>query len=166
MHFEYIDTPPAIAKFSLSKLRTRFRNSVFYDVIIEEDCLLYRILKEYPNKFVPSYFKIIGNLNPHTDFESKAGINWYINTGNCETNFFDVVRVGETISERSTRYNLDNLELNSSFKSKNRDIWLLDVDCPHSVNFLTYPISFRDGLTLSTNKFNFQEVSAIIKELK
>lgn len=107
-------------------------------------------------------------IRPHTDSDRKVGINFYINTGNAVTVFYnkkedtkDNIKVaGQT---NGSVYNESALIQHRSFKAIVGDIWILDVTQIHGV--YSPSNTQRIAYNLSSNTLNYNDTLEILNHL-
>lgn len=100
--------------------------------------LLNIIPKEYQQYFTITLMKVNIEVPPHTDSGIKSTINFYIETGDCTTQFYKFINdKAETkqVEGQSDGFIYDekDLEKTNSFVAEPGTAWLLDVSIPHSV---------------------------------
>jgi hypothetical protein len=110
-------------------------------------------------------------LPAHTDSDIKATINFYINTGNYTTKFY---RIKDSENRRfriatqttGSIFFEHQLEMIEAFDADPGDIYLLNVNTPHSVvdnQNTDYSIT-RTALSLQTHIHDFNAVMEMLKE--
>jgi hypothetical protein len=96
------------------------------------------IPKEYHQHFTITLMKVNTEIPPHTDSGIKSTINFYIETGDCITQFYKVsndVAKTKQVNGQSDGFVFDEKDLKetNSFVAQPGQAWLLDVTVPHSV---------------------------------
>jgi len=96
------------------------------------------IPKKYHKDFSITIMKVNAEIPPHTDSGIKSTINFYIQTGNCLTQFYKLATDKPKTKQVKNQsdgviYNEDDLMRTTSFMAEPGDAWLLDVTVPHSV---------------------------------
>ncbi len=131
--------------------------------------VMYNIL---PKKVWEDFHLTIMTINreipPHTDSDITTTINFYIETDNCRTVYYEPL-VDDLKSfqiENQTDgfiYKKEELKEIASFVAQPMEVWLLDVKKIHSVeSFKDKPL--RKAVTLGTKKYDFNEVCDMLKE--
>jgi hypothetical protein len=111
-------------------------------------------------------------IPPHTDSDTKATINFYIDTGNYTTKFYKFKNKVEASSYKlptqtdGSIFFEHDLEVVNSFDAEPNDIYLLNVAVPHGViaNSNTNSSVIRNVLSLQTNLHSFDAVLEMLKE--
>ena len=116
------------------------------------------IPKEFQNKFKIRLMRINHYIGPHIDHGDRTTINFYINTDNCKTQFYDFVAENKPklnysvwIDGKETTVDTINPKIYSggnidptcliktdSFVAKDNEAYCLDISKPHSVIPLDY----------------------------
>jgi hypothetical protein len=130
---------------------------------------LFRCIKEpYRKYFYIILMKInILNVRPHTDSNIKVTINFYVQTNSCKTTFykFKNSNYSETKIENQTNgsvFEFEDLVEDSSFVAEDNEMWILDVETPHSVTSLTQTKNERIALCLQSEVLSFKETLEVI----
>ena len=125
------------------------------------------IPERYRSKFLLLLVEITNNIPAHTDSGITCNINFYIDSGNYQTNFWKVLDGDQTYQVANQTngkvFKPDAVELVDSFFAQAGDVYLLDVTKPHSVECDT-PGLKRVALSLQTASFTFDEVKEMLKE--
>lgn len=135
---------------------------------IDEEAIFSVIPERFQNDFCLTLMSVNCEIPPHTDSGILTTINFYIQTEDCETNFFEQ-RVGKArtkqIENQTDGFIFDeaDLELIGGFIAKPNEAWLLDVTKPHSVK-PRGEIKERLALSLSTGDHDYQAVFNLLKE--
>lgn len=133
----------------------------------EVNNLLDIIPKQYQKDFCLTLMKVNTRVPPHTDSGINVTLNYYVETGNCMTNFYRFKDTPQSYQiENQTDghiYSEDSVEFVDSFCAESGEVYLLDVTKPHSVepdsNF-----SMRTAFSLATSTYTFNEVSQMLKQ--
>jgi hypothetical protein len=133
----------------------------------EVENLLNIIPKSYQKDFCLTLMKVNTRVPPHTDSGINVTLNYYVETGNCVTNFYRFKDTPQSYQIQNQTdghiYSEDSVELVESFRAQSGEVYLLDVTKPHSVepdlNF-----SMRTAFSLATNTYTFDEVSEMLKQ--
>lgn len=130
---------------------------------------IYNILpKRYWDDFYLTVMSINRDIPPHTDSDIDATINFYFETDNCETVFYEpIVNKLETVKiENQTNgciYKKEQLKQIASFVAKPMEVWILDVTKIHSVETPKESV-IRKAITLHTQKHTYLNVCEMLKE--
>ena len=121
------------------------------------------IPKHHRDKFSVSLMQVNGSIPPHTDSGVSAVVNFYVNTNNCTTQFYEfkdsdtgAFQVGNQTN--GFVFDADKLTATDSFQAEPGDVWILDVSKPHAVIEPSLAESPRMAICLSTNAFSYQEL--------
>lgn len=95
-----------------------------------------------------SIFYDIAMLPPHVDIRRNSAINYYFDTNNEKTTFYNYDKLTSNISEVE------------SFTSNNNETWLLNVSVPHSVIFFG-PFR-RKFLSFSFSVLKYEEIKNLL----
>lgn len=134
-----------------------------------EPDVMYRILPEkYWEDFNLTVMTINRSIPPHIDSDILTTINFYIETDNCRTVYYEpIVDTLDSFQiENQTNgyiYKEDQLREVNSFIAQPFEVWVLDVKKIHSVESSKEKL-FRKAITLGTTKHNFEDVCEMIKE--
>ena len=168
MYFEKlnikIDTPSyEVGKKELEygiDINNKFNGLWYSDLKINEQVDL--IPKKYKSAFYLLFLEANSYILPHSDSGPTAVINFYIETNNCATQFYEIKNNAEPYQiENQTDgcvYNLDDLIETKSFIAQPGDVYILDVSKVHSVIPLDNNEINRKAICFSTNSLNFDEV--------
>ncbi|NBP55095.1 hypothetical protein EBU71_00895 [bacterium] len=130
--------------------------------------VMYNILpKNVWEDFHLTIMTINREIPPHTDSDISTTINFYIETDNCKTVYYEpIVNDLESFQiENQTDgfiYKKEQLKEIASFVAKPMEVWLLNVKKIHSVES-DKKEPFRKAVTLGTKKYNFEEVIDMLK---
>lgn len=97
---------------------------------------------------IPSEFDGIAMLPPHVDIKRNAAINYYFETNDEKTSFYNYDKQTQKILEIE------------SFVSKNNETWILDVSAPHSVTFFRPFV--RKFLSFSFSKITYSSLATLL----
>lgn len=133
-----------------------------------ESQILDLIPERYRKDFIIRAIKINRNIPPHTDSYTTVGINFYMQTSDCKTTFYEpadpaagkrltVQTTGRTFSEK-------DLQVHGSFVAENDDVYILDITKPHSVISSNPKAVDRIALTLQTERYSYEEVYNMLVE--
>jgi len=133
-----------------------FKGIIYYDIhpSISNyllDCLIPYNYKQF---FTVLWFEINhGDVLPHTDSDIKTVINIYIETNQAITSFYKVKDkcITEKLENQTNGnvYDINNLIPIYNFSANPFDIWILNVNIPHSVQSNNTKI--RTAFCLQTN---------------
>lgn len=142
----------------------------YYDVASPVLDTLYRLLPtEVHADFYSSLLVINDNIPPHVDIVETAGFNCYIQPGDYWTNMYvnDANAPGAEYADHGDGhiYRREDLTLMGTFKANTNDIYLIDNKMIHEVHTHHVDKPVREVLQLATNKYNFDEVCKMIKDL-
>ena len=168
MYFEKlnikIDTPSyEVGKKELEygiDINNKFNGLWYSDLKINEQVDL--IPKKYKSAFYLLFLEANSYIFPHSDSDPTAVINFYIETNNCATQFYEIKNNAEPYQiENQTDgcvYNLDDLIETKSFIAQPGDVYILDVSKVHSVIPLDNTEINRKAICFSTNSLSFNQV--------
>jgi len=132
-----------VGKYTIQKEQMFFgekgKGIGYYHVDLnKKDELMNMIPKKYHKDFSITIMKVNAEIPPHTDSGIKSTINFYIQTGNCLTQFYKLATDKPKTKQVKNQsdgviYNEDDLMRTTSFMAEPGDAWLLDVTVPHSV---------------------------------
>jgi hypothetical protein len=111
----------------------------YYNVDLpKKDELMFLIPKKYHKDFSITMMRVNTEIPPHTDSGIKSTINFYIQTGNCLTQFYKLAIDKPKTKQVKNQsdgliYNENDLIRTTSFIAEPGEAWLLDVTIPHSV---------------------------------
>ena len=168
MYFEKlnikIDTPSyEVGKKELEygiDINNKFNGLWYSDLKVNEHIDL--IPEKYKSDFYLLFLEANSYILPHSDSGPTAVINFYIETNNCATQFYEIKNNAEPYQiENQTDgcvYNLDDLIETKSFIAQPGDVYILDVSKVHSVIPLDNNEINHKAICFSTNSLNFDEV--------
>lgn len=129
---------------------------------------IYSLIPEkYRKDFFMSLMRVNHTIPPHTDSGINSTINFYIQTENCITQFYEF-KSSETKSYQVNNqtngfiYDENDLVKTFSFIAEVGEIWALDVTQPHSVT-PNGNIKERLAITLGS-QYNHQDVCNMLSE--
>jgi len=132
-----------IGKYTIQKEQMFFgekgKGIGYYHVdLAKKNELMNLIPKKYHDNFSITMMKVNTEIPPHTDSGIKSTINFYIETGNCLTQFYKLTTDKPKTKQVQNQsdgmiYNEDDLARTTSFVAEPGEAWLLDVTVPHSV---------------------------------
>jgi hypothetical protein len=132
-----------VGKYTIQKEQMFFgekgKGIGYYHVDLnKKDELMNMIPKKYHKDFSITIMKVNAEIPPHTDSGIKSTINFYIQTGNCLTQFYKISTDKPKTKQIKNQsdgviYNEDDLIRTTSFLAEPGEAWLLDVTIPHSV---------------------------------
>jgi len=132
-----------IGKYTIQKEQMFFgekgKGIGYYHVdLAKKNELMNLIPKKYHDNFSITMMKVNTEIPPHTDSGIKSTINFYIETGNCLTQFYNLTTDKQKTKQMQNQpdgmiYNEDDLARTTSFVAEPGEAWLLDVTVPHSV---------------------------------
>ena len=168
MYFEKlnikIDTPSyEVGKKELEygiDINNKFNGLWYSDLKINEQIDL--IPEKYKSDFYLLFLEANSFILPHSDSGPTAVINFYIETNNCVTQFYEIkdnakpYQIGNQTD--GYVYNLDDLIETESFIARPGDIYILNVSKVHSVIPLDNTEINRKAICFSTNSLSFKEV--------
>ena len=109
-----------------------------------------------------------GMVRPHTDPKNSVVLNYYVDSGDCTTYFFNlksehVISQDKSDTVYTSIYREEDLEQAGEFTAKNREAYLLNVSKIHSVyssgNGIRKFISYTWG-----HDTNYNDVKLSLKE--
>ena len=168
MYFEKlnikIDTPSyEVGKKELEygiDINNKFNGLWYSDLKVNEHIDL--IPEKYKSDFYLLFLEANSFILPHSDSGPTTVINFYIETNNCATQFYEVKDNAKPYQiENQTDgciYNLDDLVETGSFVAQPGDVYILDVSKVHSVIPLDDNEINRKAICFSTKSLNFDEV--------
>ena len=177
MYFKKIDIPFDTPKFQVGKLamqyglkiENKFHGIWYNNIKKEKDCPLKEIIpKEFQDAFVMQFMQVNSFIPPHTDSDTLAVINFYLETDDCITQFYDIKKDAKPFQlDNQTNgylYDLNDLELGPSFNAKPGDIYILDVTKVHSVIPIDERKIKRKALCLASRFLDFNQVQELLFE--
>jgi hypothetical protein len=168
-----------LKKFSLDKkfisygkeINGEFQGLEYWTLFLENSSEILNIISEqYINDFSLSFLRInTSYVPPHTDSNILSTINFYIETEECTTTFFEFKNknpVRHQLENQTTGYLFNESDLIESqkFVAKPNEIWLLDVSKPHSVVSSKSNFKERKAICLQSRVHNFNRVIEMLKE--
>ena len=111
------------------------------------------IPKEYKSNFYLLFLEANSYILPHSDSGPTAVINFYIETNNCATQFYEV-------KDNAEPYQIET----DSFIAQPGDIYILNVNKIHSVIPLDNQEINRKAICFSTNSLTFNEVERMFNQ--
>lgn len=131
--------------------------------------MMYKILpKKYWEDFYLTVMTINRNIPPHTDSDILTTINFYIETDNCKTIYYEPLVDDLQIFQIKNQtngfiYKKEQLKEVGSFVAQPMEVWVLNVKKIHSVES-DKEEPFRKAVTLGTRKHNYESVCEMLKE--
>jgi hypothetical protein len=112
--------------------------------------------------------KVFDAVPPHTDSGVKTVINFYIKPNNYKTTFFNGLSASYQIENQTNGkiFDREGLIESSAFIAKDNEAYCLNVEIPHSVDFLGKMPKERTAVCISTNEYNFEQVCNMLCETK
>ena len=171
MYFKKLDIKIDIPNYEVGKKQLEYGididdkfNGLWYsDLKINEQINL--IPEKYKSDFYLLFLEANSFILPHSDSGPTAVINFYIETNNCATQFYEIKNNAEPYQiENQTDgcvYNLDDLIETESFIAQPGDVYILDVSKIHSVIPLDNNEINRKAICFSTDSLNFNEVKSM-----
>ena len=134
----------------------------------ESDELYKLIPKKYWEDFYLTVMTINRNIPAHTDSDIFTTINFYLETDECETVFYEpIVDNLEKIQIQNQTngfiYKEEQLKPVGSFVANPMDIWVLNVKKIHGVNTTKESVK-RRAVTLHTKIHEYAVVCDMLKE--
>ena len=118
--------------------------------------------KKHQLDFYPLFLEANSYILPHFDSGANAVINFYIETDNCKTQFYEIKNNAKPYQIKNQTngciYNLDDLIETESFIAQPRDVYILNVSKVHSVIPLNNTEINRKAICFSTDSLTFDEV--------
>ena len=171
MYFKKLDIKIDIPNYEVGKKQLEYGididdkfNGLWYSNLkINEQINL--IPEKYKSDFYLLFLEANSFILPHSDSGPTAVINFYIETNNCATQFYEIKNNAEPYQiENQTDgcvYNLDDLIETESFIAQPGDVYILDVSKIHSVIPLDNNEINRKAICFSTDSLNFNEVKSM-----
>ena len=126
------------------------------------------IPKEYESNFYLLFLEANSYILPHSDSGPTAVINFYIETNNCATQFYEVKDDAKPYQidnqTDGSVYDLNDLIETDSFIAQPGDIYILNVNKIHSVIPLDNEEINRKAICFSTNSLTFNEVERMFNQ--
>jgi len=148
-----------------------FRGLEYWTVLLKNNSEILNIIPEqYIDDFSLSFLKInTSYVPPHTDSNILSTINFYIDTEECATIFFNFKNnevKKHQLENQTTGYlfNDDDLIEYQRFVAHPHEAWLLDVTKPHSVVSSKNNFKERTAICLQSRIHSFEKVKQILKE--
>ena len=120
------------------------------------------IPQQYKSDFYLLFLEANSYILPHSDSGPTAVINFYIETNNCATQFYEIKDDAKPYQiDNQTDghvYDLNDLIETDSFIAEPGDIYILDVSKVHSVIPLDDKQINRKAICFSTDTLNFCDV--------
>ena len=162
MYFKKIDIPCDFPSFGIGECEVSFGiqkegefRGIWYNGITTEN-------EESFKNCIPIEFRDEFIILPHTDSGSRTVINFYFQTDDCITQFYEIKENAKPIQiENQTNgmiYDLDDLEEGPAFLAYPGDVYILNVSKAHSVIPATDGIVERSALCLTTPSLDFSDV--------
>ena len=177
MYFKKIDITFDTPKFQVGKLamkyglkiENKFHGIWYNEIDKEKECPLKGIIpEEFQDAFVMQLMQVNSFIPPHTDSDTLAVINFYIETDECITQFYEIKDNAKPFQlDNQTNgylYDLNDLELGPSFNAKPGDIYILDVTNVHSVIPIDERKIKRKALCLASRFLDFNQVQELLFE--
>ena len=175
MYFKKLDLKFSIPDFDVGGLAVEYGlrgsdgtfNGIWYNHIKEENQspLKNIIPDELRDKFVMQLMEVNSYIPPHTDSDTLAVINFYIDTADCVTKFYDIKDGAEPFKlpnqTDGSIYLLQDLEDGPSFRAEPGDVYILDVSKVHSVIPLEGGEIKRKALCLASSSLDFEQVKEL-----
>jgi hypothetical protein len=138
--------------------------------LVNNSEILSIIPEEHISEFTLSFLKInTSYVPPHTDSNILSTINFYIDTEDCTTIFYNFKNNNPNkhqLENQTTGFLFNEKDLieYQRFVAKPKEGWLLDVSKPHSVVSNTLQFKERTVICLQSRKYNFDETKEILKK--
>ena len=175
MYFKKLDITFDAPDFQVGKLAMKYGlkvedkfHGIWYNEIDKEkECPLKGIIpEEFQDAFVMQLMQVNSFIPPHTDSDTLAVINFYIETNECITQFYEIKDDAKPFQlDNQTNghlYNLDDLSLGPSFHSQPGEVYVLDVSKVHSVIPIDERKVKRKALCLASPHLNFDQVQELL----
>ena len=138
----------------------KFNGLWYSDLKINEH--INAVPKKHQLDFYPLFLEANSYILPHFDSGANAVINFYIETDNCKTQFYEIKNNAKPYQIKNQTngciYNLDDLIETESFIAKPGDVYILNVSKVHSVIPLDSTEINRKAICFSTDSLTFDEV--------
>ena len=175
MYFKKLDLKFSVPDFNVGGLAVEYGlrgsdgtfNGIWYNHIKEENQspLKNIIPDELRDKFVMQLMEVNSYIPPHTDSDTLAVINFYIETATCVTKFYDIKEGAKPFQLPNQTdgqiYLLDDLEPGPGFKAEPGDVYILDVSKVHSVIPLEGGEIKRRALCLASSSLNYEQIKEL-----
>ncbi len=126
------------------------------------------IPQEYESNFYLHFLEANSYILPHSDSGPTAVINFYIETNNCVTQFYEIKKGAQPYQiDNQTDgyvYNLEDLIETESFIAQPGDTYILNVNKVHSVIPSDDTEINRKAICFSTNSLSFNEVEMMFTQ--
>lgn len=146
-----------------------FKGIEYFNIDYKDVESLFRIIPfQHRDNFCLTLMKINTEVPPHTDTGINATINFYLQTDNCITQFYNIKTDKPKTNQVDNQtngfiFNKNDLTETGSFIAERNDVWILDVTKPHSVT-PKGAIAERLGLSLATNSYSYDDVCNMLIE--
>ena len=149
----------------------KFYGIRYYDVASPILETLYNLLpEEVHGDFYSSLLVINDNIPPHTDIVETAGLNCYVQPAGYSTNMYannlGIGGIEYADHGEGHIYSKESLTLLGTFNADPYDIYLIDNKVIHEVSIDDFDKPVREVLQLATNKYSFDEVKEMIKDIQ
>ena len=138
----------------------KFNGLWYSDLKINEH--INAVPKKHELDFYPLFLEANSYILPHFDSGANAVINFYIETDNCKTQFYEIKNNAKPYQIKNQTngyiYNLDDLIETESFIAQPGDVYILNVSKVHSVIPLDSTEINRKAICFSTDSLTFDEV--------
>ena len=142
----------------------------YSEVLLEQFADIFNLIPQrYQKDFCLLIMEVDTAIPPHTDSGINVTVNVYIETDNCITQFYDLKSNTPRTFQVNNQtdgylYNEEDLYKTDSFLANPGECWLLDVTKIHSV-IPSGKFNKRTALSLATDKYDFDEVCDMLKEM-
>lgn len=167
--FTFNDYTPIANQVQYGKVREGVFYGLSYDIInIKSNSKLFEIIPEqHRDKFSLLSMNISSHIKPHTDSGILTTINFYVESQNAITKFYQIKSEFPNISQMENQTNGKIFDPNDllecgRFSAKNGEAFVLDVTQPHAVQCTQWGV--RKALVLQTKHFAYGEVCDMLKE--
>ena len=175
MYFKKLDltfTPPEFKlgeremEYGLS-IDNEFRG-IWYSGIKEDPDfeLKKHIPEQYRDQFIVQLMEINFFILPHTDSGGQSVINFYVETGKCLTQFYEIKEGSKPFQidnqTDGSVYDMKDLNPGPSFIARPGDVYILDVSKVHSVIPLAEEKVTRKAFCLSNSSIDFKSLEKIM----
>lgn len=146
-----------------------FKGIEYFNINYKDvESLLQIIPYQHRNNFCLTLMRINTEVPPHTDTGINTTINFYLQTGDYITQFYNIKTNNPKTNQVDNQTNgfiFDKHDLieSGSFTAGQNDVWILDVTKPHSV-IPKDTITERIGLSLATNSYSYDDVCNMLIE--
>jgi hypothetical protein len=142
---------------------------ISYSDVGDTNAELFNVVPErYKSSFSLSVMEILSAVPPHTDSNVKTVINFYVNSGEYRTVFFNGESESYQVANQTNGkvFNRDGLVEDCSFVAHDGDAFCLDVEKIHAVDLLDGEPETRIAICLSTEDYNFEQVCDMLYETR